>query len=181
MFKNTEIHIYVKPLSTCRASFCCPFQRLRIESIVSMAQRRPRTAPKIRFGALLEPLGLIYRRSVSHLGPQERPKIGLRGSQMPSWGRLGSVLVPLGAFWGVLGAVLCPCGSTAFYAPDGPNIVPKLLQINQSIPQLGSEFVTRSCRTLAKQLSKICRITPQTICLSVCVCGVPFPTPQHID
>ena len=56
-----------------------PLQRLRIDQIVSMSQRRTRTAPTTRCGALLGPLVPIYSRNVAHLGPQERPKIGLRG------------------------------------------------------------------------------------------------------
>ena len=76
----------------------CPLQRLRIDQIVSMSQRRTRTAPTTRFGALLGPLVPTYSRKVAHPGPQERPKIGLRGPHMPSWGRLRSALVPLGAF-----------------------------------------------------------------------------------
>ena len=38
----------------------CPFQRLRIDQIVSMSQRGLRTAPKNRFGALLGPLGASW-------------------------------------------------------------------------------------------------------------------------
>ncbi len=52
-----------------------PFQRLRIDQIVSMSQRRTRTAPTTRFGALLGPLVPLYNRNVNHLGPQERPEI----------------------------------------------------------------------------------------------------------
>ncbi len=52
-----------------------PLQRLNIGQIVSMLQRRTRTAPTTRFGALLGPLVPIYSRNVAHLGPQERPKI----------------------------------------------------------------------------------------------------------
>ena len=104
--KDTKKYNYAKrTLSTCRTSLFRPFQRLRIDQNVSMSQRRPRTAPKTRNGALLEPLGPSYSRNVAHLGPQERPTIELRGPEMPSWGRLGSVLAPFGAFWGVLGAV----------------------------------------------------------------------------
>ena len=74
-----------------------PLQRLNTDQIVSMLQRRTRTAPTTRFGALLAPLVPIYNRSVAHLGPQERPKILL---ERPV-GRLGP-------FENVLGAVLCP-------------------------------------------------------------------------
>ncbi len=55
-----------------------------------------------------------YSQSVSNTGPPKRaPRAAqdrIKRAQMPSWGRLGGVLVSLGAFWGVLGAVLCPCG-----------------------------------------------------------------------
>ena len=75
-----------------------------LESIKSQVCRSVASGPLPRTDlgpswALLEPLGPIYNRNMAHLGPQERPNIGLRRSQMPSWGRLGSVLVPFGASW----------------------------------------------------------------------------------
>jgi hypothetical protein len=138
---NCDMMIVQKTLkSTCKAHIFDiqnivfrPFQRRRIDQIVSMSQRSLKTAPKNRFGALLEPLGPIYNRNLAHLGPQEQPNIGLRRSEMLSWGRLGSVLVPFGAFWGVLGAVLCPClrincFSGSRWPTCRPQITPKSTQ-----------------------------------------------------
>ena len=65
---NCDMMIVQKPMksdvkrtfSTYRTSFFRPFQRLRIDQIVSMSQRGLRTAPKNRFGALLGPLGASW-------------------------------------------------------------------------------------------------------------------------
>ena len=121
-----------------------------------MSQRSLRTAPKSRVGALWGPLGALgptYKRHMVHFGPQERPNIGLRRSQMPSWGRLGSVLVPFGASWGVLGAVLCPCERiNSFWGSRWPKSHPQITP-NRPKPQ-HDQRLERPCAMQNKMMDR---------------------------